>query len=328
MKIFLLDTMSFVYRAYHAAARQPFTMCTKKGFPTGATFIFCKMLRRLMHEFKPEYMVALCDAPGETIRDREYALYKANRKGETPLELVKQFPKIFEAIDALGIPKMELAGYEADDLIGTLAKAAHASDLGCQIYIVSGDKDMFQLVNDRTFTLNPMKDLLCDAAKVEEVVGVPPGLVTDVMALLGDAVDNVPGAPGIGKKGSVDLVKQFGSLERALERAGEVKRKSYRESLQNNREGILLSKRLVTIRCDAPVDLNIESMRMRPTNQGALTALYSELEFASLLKQEAAGGTGMEIEFDQPDAEFKAPEPMPETQADDLIDTLFSLPNP
>jgi DNA polymerase-1 len=318
MKIFLLDTMSFIYRAYYAAARQPFTMSTKLGFPTGATFIFCKMMRKLAAEHKPEYMVALCDAPGETIRDREYAEYKANRKGETPLELIKQFPKIFAALDAMGIPKMELAGYEADDLIGTLAKSAYSTNSECQIYIVSGDKDMYQLVNERTSTLNPMKDLLCDPAKVEEVVGVPPSLVTDVMALRGDAVDNVPGAPGIGKKGSVDIVKQFGSLEQALERAGEVKKKTYRESLQTHRASILLSKQLVTIRCNAPVDLNIESMRMRDANQEALKALYVELEFASLLTHEA----NIEIDFDPPDATFKAPESMPEAQADEIIESF------
>lgn len=323
MKIFLLDTMSFIYRAYHAAARNSFTMSTKRGFPTGAAFIFCKMMKKLMQEHKPEYMVALCDAPGETIRDREYADYKANRNGETPLELIKQLPKIFEAIDALGIPKMELAGYEADDLIGTLAKAAYSADTACEIYIVSGDKDMYQLVNDRTFTLNPMKDLLCDPAGVETVVGVPPHQVVDVMALRGDTIDNVPGAAGIGKKGSVDIIREFGSVEAALDRASEVKRKSYRESLQSNRDDILLSKKLVTIRCDAPVDLNIESMRMRETNKEALTALYTELEFASLLKQESVGGTRLDIDFDPPDGEYKAPEPMPEEQADEIIDSIF-----
>lgn len=322
MKIFLLDTMGFIYRAYHAAARQPFTMTTKKGFPTGATFIFCRMLKKLIEEHKPEYMVAVCDAPGGTFRDKLDSQYKANRKGETPADLQPQFPKIFQAVEALGIPKMELEGYEADDIIGTLAKAAYASDPACEIFIVSGDKDMYQLVNDRTYTLNPMKDLLCKSAEVEVVVGVPPHQVIDVMALRGDTVDNIPGAPGIGKKGSVDLIKQFGSLEQALDRAAEVKRPSYRKSLQENRESILLSKRLVTICCDAPVDLNISSMQMRESQPETLTALYTELEFASLLKKEVSGGTGFDIEFDS-DAEFKAPEPMPETQADEIIDTLF-----
>lgn len=323
MKIFLLDTMSFIYRAYHAAARQPFTMTTKKGFPTGATFIFCKMMKKLMEEHKPEYMVALCDVPGETIRDQEFAEYKANRKGETPYELVRQFPKIFEAIEALGIPKIELAGYEADDLIGTLSKAAYAADSECQIYIVSGDKDMYQLVNDRTFTLNPMKDLLCDSAKVEEVVGVRPEQVVDVMALRGDAVDNVPGAPGIGKKGSVDIIKQFGSLEAALERADAELKGKKRESLMNNKDQILLSKKLVTIRCNAPINLDIAAMKLNPVNQEKLTALYTELEFASLLKKEVGGET-MHIDFDpEIPTETVVPEPMSESQADEIIDSIF-----
>jgi DNA polymerase-1 len=216
---------------------------------------------------------------------------------------------------------MKLDGYEADDLIGTLAKAAYAADPECLIYVVSDDKDMFQLVNDRTFTLNPMKDLLCDPAKVELVVGVPPHQVVDVMALRGDAVDNVPGAPGVGKKGSVDIIKQFGSLEQAIEKAAEIKRKTYRESLQNNRDTILLSKKLVTIRCDAPVDLNISSMEMRLPQNDAIAALYAELEFASLAKKEMEGGT-MDIDFEDVGA-YSEPETMPEAQADEIIDSIL-----
>jgi DNA polymerase I len=320
-RVFLLDAMSFIYRAYHAAARQPITMSTRAGFPTGATYIFCRMLKKLIDEHKPEHMVAICDAPGETIRDREFAEYKANRKGETPLELVKQFPKIFAAIEAHGIPKMELAGYEADDLIGTLAKAAYAENPECQIFIVSGDKDMYQLVNDRTFTVNPMKDLLCGPAKVEEVVGVPPCQVVDVMALRGDAVDNVPGAPGIGKKGSVDIIRQFGSVEEAILRASEISRKSYRESLQNNAEQVRLSKRLVTIRCDAPVVPDIAVMRMKEPDAGAIKALYTELEFASLLKKEALSAIEGFAEAIAPEASFKEPAPLDGQQ--ELIDSLF-----
>lgn len=325
MKIFLLDTMSFIYRAYHAAARQPFTMTTKKGFPTGATFIFCKMLRKLIAEYKPEYMVALCDTPGETIRDREYAEYKANRKGETPLELVKQLPKIFEAIEAYGIPKTALDGYEADDLIGTLAKAAYAADPTCEIVIVSGDKDMYQLVNDRTSTYNPMKELICNPAKVEVVVGVPPHQVVDVMALRGDTADNVPGAPGIGKKGSVEIIKQFGSLEAALERADTELKGKKRESLINNKDQILLSKKLVTIRCDAPINLDIEAMKMRGSDAEKINALYTELEFASLLKKDATGGAEVNVDFDfePPATETVIPAPMSEQEQDEIIDSIF-----
>lgn len=322
-RIFLLDTMSFIYRAYHAANRQPFAMTTKTGFPTGATYIFCRMLRKLMEDNSPEYMVAICDMPGETIRDREFADYKANRKGETPLDLVKQLPKIFQSIEAYGLPVMKLAGYEADDLIGTLAKAAYASDPDCQIFIVSGDKDMFQLVNDRTFIINPMKELLADAAKVVEIVGVPPEQVTDVMALRGDTVDNIPGAPGIGDKGSVDIIKKFGSVEEAIKRADEITRKSYRESLQNNAFTIMLSKRLVTIRTDAPVALDFNGMRIQPQNTEVITALYKELEFASLLKKEQLGTVADFAEIVAPVAEFKQPEAMSETEADSILDSLF-----
>src|SRR5438034_2436950 len=173
---------------------------------------------------------------------------------------------------------------EANNMIGTLArKAAEASH---PVYIVSSDKDMMQLVNDKVHILNPPKDnLICDAAKVEEILGVPPERVIDVMALRGDSIDNIPGAPGIGDKGSVELIKRFGSLEAALDQAAEVERKTYRESLQNNREKILMSKELVTIKCDVDIELEVEKMHAGNPDIEALRALFSELEFTSLLKE-------------------------------------------
>jgi DNA polymerase I len=152
--------------------------------------------------------------------------------------------------------------------------------------VVSSDKDMLQLVNDRVLVLNPPKDnLICDARKVEEILGVPPERVVDVMALRGDSIDNIPGAPGIGDKGSVELIKRFGTVEQALDRAAEVEKKSYRESLQNNRDTVLFSKRMVTIDCDVPVDLNLDSMRAGAPDIESLRALFTELEFTSLLKE-------------------------------------------
>src|SRR5262249_31484294 len=154
----------------------------------------------------------------------------------------------------------EQENYEADDVIGTLAHKAAAA--GHEVYIVSADKDMFQLVGERVCILNPQKDnLICDEAKVEEILGVPPRQVIDVMALRGDSIDNVPGAPGIGDKGSVELIKRFGSLENALEHASEVEKKTYRESLLNNRDVIELSKELVTIKTDIDIDLDLEGMK-------------------------------------------------------------------
>ena len=201
-----------------------------------------------------------------------------------PPDLVQQVPYIRRALEAYRIPILQLEGYEADDVIGTLArKAAEASH---PVYVVSSDKDMLQLVNDDVCVLNPPKDnLICDAAKVEELLGVPPSKVVDVMALRGDSVDNIPGAPGIGDKGSVEIIRRFGSVEQALERAAEVEKKTYRESLQNNRDNILLSKQLVTIDTNVAVDLDVAAMKVGEPDLDALRALFAELEFSSLLKE-------------------------------------------
>src|SRR6202011_128033 len=193
-------------------------------------------------------------------------------------------PYIRRALEAYRIPILELGGYEADDVIGTLARKAVAQSYS--VYVVSSDKDMLQLVNDRALVLNPPKDnLICDAAKVEEILGVPPERVIDVMALRGDSIDNIPGAPGIGDKGSVEIIKRFGSVEQALDHAAEVERKTYRESLLNNRDTILFSKTMATIDTHVPIELDVESMRAGDPNVDELRALFTELEFTSLLKE-------------------------------------------
>jgi DNA polymerase-1 len=301
--IYLIDTMSFIFRAYHAMARQR-GMSTKTGLPTAATYIFVNMLRKLRDDFSPEYLAAVFDVAAPTFRDQqaegltsvrrfdlktqtfqeiEYHGYKANRK-EMPGDLAQQLPYIRRALEAYRIPILELGGYEADDVIGTLARKA--VEQSYSVYVVSSDKDMLQLVNDRIHVLNPPKDnLICDAAKVEEILGVPPERVIDVMALRGDSIDNIPGAPGIGDKGSVELIKRFGSVEQALDRAAEVEKKTYRESLQNNRDNILLSKKLVTIDCDVPIELDVNAMNVGEPDVEALRVLFTELEFSSLLKE-------------------------------------------
>jgi DNA polymerase-1 len=301
--VYLIDTMSFIFRAYHAMARQR-GMSTKTGLPTAATYVFVNMLRKLRDDFSPEYLAAVFDVAAPTFRDKqaggltsvrrfdlktqtfqevEYQGYKANRK-EMPGDLAQQLPYIRRALEAYRIPILELGGYEADDVIGTLARKAVAQSFS--VYVVSSDKDMLQLVSDRVCVLNPPKDnLICDAAKVEEILGVPPERVIDVMALRGDSIDNIPGAPGIGDKGSVELIKRFGSVEQALDRAAEVEKKTYRESLQNNRDNILLSKKLVTIDCDVPIELNVNAMKVGEPDLETLRALFTELEFTSLLKE-------------------------------------------
>jgi DNA polymerase-1 len=277
-----MDAMSFIFRAYHAMARQR-GMSTRKGLPTAAIYVFVNMLRKLREDFSPHHLAAVFDVAAPTFRDQQYKEYKANRS-EMPGDLAQQIPYIRRALEAYRIPILEVPGYEADDVIGTLAKKA--ADGGRPVYVVSSDKDMLQLVNDRVQVLNPPKDnLICDAAKVEEILGVPPHRVIDVMALRGDSIDNIPGAPGIGDKGSVELIQRFGSLEAALDHAAEVERKTYRESLQNNREQILMSKDLVTIKCDVDIELDVEKMHTGEPDVEALRALFTELEFTSLLKE-------------------------------------------
>jgi DNA polymerase-1 len=293
--------MSFIFRAYHAMARQR-PMSTKTGLPTAATYVFVNMLRKLREDFSPEYLAAVFDVGAPTFRDTEaeaittvrkfdiktqtfqevqYHGYKANRS-EMPADLVQQVPYIRRALEAYRIPILEQKGFEADDLIGTLAHKAAAQSY--TVYIVSSDKDMLQLVTDKILVLNPPKDnLIADAAKVEEILGVSPERVVDVMALRGDTIDNIPGAPGIGDKGSVELIKRFGTVENALDRAAEVEKKTYRESLQNNRDIVLFSKRMATIDANVPVELDLAAMKSADPNADELRALFSELEFTSLL---------------------------------------------
>jgi DNA polymerase-1 len=302
-RIFLIDTMSFIFRAYHAMARQR-PMSTKTGLPTAAILVFVNMLRKLRDDFSPEYLAAVFDVAAPTFRDQqaeaitkvrkfdiktqtfteiEYKGYKANR-ASMPEDLAQQVPYIRRALEAYRIPILELAGFEADDVIGTLARKAAAASR--TVYVVSSDKDMMQLVNDSVCILNPPKDnLICDAAKVEEILGVPPERVVDIMALRGDTIDNIPGAPGIGEKGSVEIIKRFGTVEQALERAAEVEKKTYRESLLNNRDIILFSKSMATIDTNVPVELNVEAMRAGEPALDALRELFTELEFTSLLKE-------------------------------------------
>ncbi|MDE1155835.1 MAG: DNA polymerase I [Acidobacteriaceae bacterium] len=304
--IYLLDTMAFIFRAYHAMQRSR-PMSTRTGIPTAATYVFVNMINKLRSDFKPEYMAAVYDvgAPvhrnelAEKLKDvkkfniktqqfetLEYGGYKANR-AETPPDLIQQQPYIRRALEAFRIPIVYYEGFEADDVIGTLS--CQLSALGHKVYVVSSDKDMMQLVNEHVSILNPTKDnLVLDPAGVEKILGVLPERVVDVMALRGDAIDNVPGAPGIGDKGSVELIQQFGSVEAAMDAAvaspESIKRKTYRESLANNRENILLSKELVTIHTAVPIEIALDEMKTQAPDAAACRELFTELEFTTMLK--------------------------------------------
>jgi len=258
-------------------------MRTASGIQTEAVYIFHNMVRRVKNEFSPEYLAAVFESEGPTFRDEAFASYKANRT-ETPPDLLSQIPWIRKILEAMRIPILEYPKFEADDVIGTLAK--RAVDQGVDVVVVSSDKDMLQLVNDHVKMLNPMKDdMWYDAKATEEFMGVRPNQVADLLALKGDTIDNIPGAPGIGDKGATMLIQRFGSVENAIERAFEVEKRTYRESLQNNREQILLSKQLATIHCDVPIDFTLESVAVQQPDNTSLRELYKTLEFSSLLRE-------------------------------------------
>ena len=301
--------MSFIFRAYHAMQHSR-PMSTRSGLPTAATYVFVNMIKKLRQDFAPKYFAAVFDVSGEVFRDERartmgplrkwngktqsfeevsYEGYKAKRES-MPEDLRRQIPYIRRALEALRIPILEAEGFEADDVIGTLAVKAAGQQH--EVFIVSGDKDMMQLVTPQVRILNPQKDnLILDPAKVTETLGVPPEKVVDVMALRGDSVDNIPGAPGIGDKGSVELIQEFGTVEAVLDRAAEVKRKAYRESLEQNRETVLLSKELVTIDCHVPLELDLSAMETQTPDIEACRALFTELEFTSMLRDlDARGG--------------------------------------
>jgi DNA polymerase-1 len=313
--IYLLDAMSFIFRAYHAMQRSR-PMSNRSGLPTAAAYVFTNMIKKLRQDFEPQYFAAVFDVSGKVFRDEraqaigslrkwnsktqcfedvDYEGYKAKREA-MPADLRQQIPYIRRSLEVFRIPILEAEGFEADDVIGTLARKA--AEEGHEVFIVSSDKDMMQLVNDRVKVLNPQKDnLVLDAARVNEVLGVPPDKVIDVMALRGDSIDNIPGAPGIGDKGSVELIKEFGSLEAVLDRTSEVKRKTYRESLEQNRETVLLSKELVTIDCHVPIELDLHAMETQLPDIEGCRELFTELEFTSLLKELAPSESAITYEL-------------------------------
>ena len=262
-------------------------MRTSTGFSTEAVFIFTNMLRKLAKQHKPAYMAAIYESSEPTHRSVEFADYKANR-AETPPDLLEPIPYVRRLLDAMRIPVIEYPGFEADDVIGTLARRAEANN--CEVVIVSSDKDMLQLVSERISMLNPAKDdEWYDPEKVKTFMGVRPEQVADLLALKGDAIDNIPGAPGIGDKGAQQLIERFGSVEGAIEHAAEVERKAYRESLQNYAEQIRLSKRLATISTDVPVPFELDAFRTIDPDEALLKSIYKDMEFHSLLKELGPG---------------------------------------
>jgi DNA polymerase-1 len=283
-RLFLIDTFGLIFRAFYGRARAAVpSMRTSAGIPTEAAYIFTTMIRRLLTDHKPEYVAAVWEGEGPTFRSEAFKEYKANREA-MPTDLARQMPYIRRLLEASRMPILAHKGYEADDTIASLAK--QVAGKGVDVYIVSSDKDLTQLVGGRIFMLNPMKDdLIYTPHVVKELMGVAPEQIIDLLALKGDSVDNIPGAPGIGEKGAQALIAEYGSVENLLDHAGEIKRKTYRESLLENREQVLLSKKLATLASDAPIEVDLEALAARDPDPGALRDLFQELEFTSLLGQ-------------------------------------------
>ncbi|MFN7942935.1 MAG: DNA polymerase I [Thermoanaerobaculia bacterium] len=277
-KLILIDGYNNIFRAFYAIRN----LSNSKGLPTNAVYGFVQMLRKMLRDEKPDFVGIALDLGEPTVRSDKFADYKANR-APMPEDLRPQIPYVRRAIEAFRIPILELESYEADDVLGTLAKKAAAA--GYEVELVSADKDLMQLVAPHVSVLHSGRGKRYDEAAVEEEWGVPPAKVIDVLALMGDAVDNVPGVPGIGEKGAKQLVAEHGSVEALLDKASEIPRKAYREGLQTHREQALLSKELVTIHTNLPVELEPELLRLDPPDVEALRALYGELEFHTLLAE-------------------------------------------
>ena len=277
--LFLIDGSNQMYRAYHAIRG----LTGPDGKSTNAVYGFINMLRKLIADHQPEYIAASFDVRGQTFRSKMSADYKANR-APMPSDLAEQIPWVFEACESLGVPIFTSEGFEADDVIGTLA--SKAAGHGLHAAIVTGDKDFFQLVNDVIRVYNPKDEgTWLDAEGVVQKFGVPPSQVIDVLALMGDSSDNVKGVPGIGDKGARELIAQYGSLDALLEHAGEIKQKKYREGLLEHADEARQSKVLVTIRTDVAVPFDVEAFRYRGPSRERCYELFSRLGFRTLVPE-------------------------------------------
>ena len=285
--LYLIDGSSQMYRAYHAPIRtaEGTLLRNAQGRPTNAVYIFVTMLRKLLKEHHPRYIAASFDLPGRTFRDDLASDYKANRR-PMPDELAAQISLVHRACEALGVPIITQDRYEADDVIGTMAERAAAQ--GFDVAIVTGDKDFFQLVRDGIRVFNPRDDgTWYDAAGVQEKFGVRPDQVVDVLALMGDTIDNVKGVPGIGEKGGRELIATYGSLDALLARAAEVPQKKYREALLAHRDEARSSRELLRIQTNVPVDVDIAALQYCGPSREACYELFAELGFRSLMMEYA-----------------------------------------
>ncbi len=294
-RVFLIDSMSHIFRAYFApmGARQE-PLRNSSGQVTQAVFVFTNILRKLIDDEKPDYIASVFDTPEPTFRHEQFEDYKANRD-EMPEDLASQLPYIIRVCEAFNVPILKMPGYEADDIIGTLAKQCKEKKL--QAVIVSNDKDLTQLVSDpyiicmkqnsqnikRKVPVPPIE--WCDEEWVENKFGLPPSKIIDYLALMGDSIDNIPGAKGIGAKGALKLIKEYGSAEGAMENADKVSHKTYRNSLKDNQGDIRLSYELATVHTEVPIELDLDQLKLEEPDRVKAYELFREMEFNTLTRE-------------------------------------------
>jgi DNA polymerase-1 len=274
----LIDASGFVFRAYHAIT----TLNTSRGVPTNAVYGFTRMLLKTLREMQPTHVALAFDTESRRGRQEIDPTYKANRAGPPP-DLPQQFVLVRQVVDTLRVPILEYAGWEADDVIGTLTLAAKTQ--GYDVLVVTGDKDFMQLVDDRVSLYDPMLDRHTGPREVRERLGIEPRQMTDYLALMGDPIDNVPKVPGIGPKTATELIQQFGDVETLLGRLEEVKKPKIREALEQHRETLRRAKQLVTFRTDLPVQTDVGRLVRQPIDGERARALFTELEFYKLLQE-------------------------------------------
>ncbi len=279
-RLYLVDASSFMYRSFHAVRG----LSRSDGFPTNAIFGFCNMVRSLLNTYHPDSLALVFDLPDPTFRHETFDAYKAQRK-ETPEDLVKQIPYIKQISSLYGLALLEKAGFEADDIIGTLASRAKAE--GIHTAIVTNDKDLMQLVCPEIVIvhMHGQNSKTYDEKAVQERYGVAPGQVVDLLGLMGDTSDNIPGVPGIGEKTAASLLQRFQTLDSVLQQAASIESRKVRENLQQYRDQALLSRELATIRCDVPLDATLDDLKIKPADINGLRNVFAELEFTSWLKE-------------------------------------------
>ncbi len=279
-RLILVDGSALIYRAYHAI---PGAFETSAGLPTNATYGFATMFRKVLSGRTPERGAVVFDAPGPTFRDEKYPEYKADRPGMDD-RLRRQLPWIDRVVEVHRFPMLRARGYEADDVIGTLTR--QATEAGIEVFIVSGDKDFAQLITDRVKMIDTLRDVVFDPELVRKKWGVTPDHFVDLLAMMGDAIDNIPGVPGVGQKGAGQLLARYGSLDAILDHTDELKGRQ-RTALTEHREQALLSRELATIDRYVPLDVGLDDLKIEPPKTAEVNALYKELEFYSLLSERA-----------------------------------------